>query len=144
MFKLAFTAVVLSVTLCDFTVSSQCGLEKRALEKEIQKYHKQCLGRGFESSIGCENEPGTLSKKKQKACKKIEQKLKNCEYACPVDGNWSNYGAWSACSKQCGGGSQTRGRTCNNPAPAFGGKNCEGTAVESKQCNTHSCPGKIS
>ena len=61
----------------------------------------------------------------------------------PVDGNWSNYGAWSACSKKCGGGSQTRKRTCNNPAPAFGGNNCLGVAVESRECNTHSCPGTV-
>ena len=116
MFKLALTAVVLSVTVLALTVSSECRLKKRALKTNVQKYQKQCLGRGFESSIGCENEPGTLSKKKRKACDKIEQKLKNCEYACPIDGNWSDYGVWSECSKHCGGGSQTRRRTCNNPA----------------------------
>ena len=95
MFKLALTAVVLSVTVLALTVSSECRLKKRALKTNVQKYQKQCLGRGFESSIGCENEPGTLSKKKRKACDKIEQKLKNCEYACPIDRNWSDYGVWS-------------------------------------------------
>ncbi|MDI6721844.1 MAG: hypothetical protein QMD85_05600, partial [Candidatus Aenigmarchaeota archaeon] len=50
----------------------------------------------------------------------------------PVDGGWSD---WSACSKVCGGGTQTR--TCTNPAPANGGANCEGSS--SQACNTQAC-----
>ena len=36
-----------------------------------------------------------------------------------------------------------RSRSCNNPAPAFGGADCVGSAQESQVCNTQSCPGKI-
>ena len=143
MFKSTFFVILLFVAFFASTVSSECRLKKKALRKNIRKYQKQCLKKGFKSSIGCQSEAGKVSKKKQRKCVKIENKLKSCEYACPIDGNWSDYGAWSECSKQCGGGSQTRERTCNNPAPAFGGKNCEGGAVESRKCNSHSCPGTV-
>ena len=45
----------------------------------------------------------------------------------PVNGNWSPWSTWSSCSATCGGGKRTRTRTCTNPAPANGGKDCEGT-----------------
>ena len=59
-----------------------------------------------------------------------------------VDGNWSDYGAWSECSAECGTGTKTRTRTCTNPAPAYGGASCEGEATETQNCNEHECPGK--
>lgn len=59
---------------------------------------------------------------------------------CAVDGGWGNYGAWSACSASCGGGSQTRSRKCNDPAPSNGGANCVGPAQQSRDCNTSPCP----
>ena len=59
----------------------------------------------------------------------------------PVDGGWSDYGDWSACSKECGGGEQTRERECNNPAPEFGGADCQGNSSESQACNEQPCPG---
>lgn len=50
----------------------------------------------------------------------------------PVNGGWT---AWSACSASCNGG--TRTRSCNNPAPAFGGAPCSG--ADSEACNTQAC-----
>ena len=64
------------------------------------------------------------------------------EQACPVDGGWSDYGDWSVCSKECGGGEQTRERSCNNPAPENGGAECQGESVESRACNEQACIGK--
>ena len=49
--------------------------------------------------------------------------------------------AQTACSAQCGGGRQTRRRSCSNPAPTFGGADCVGKAEESQKCNTKQCPG---
>ena len=49
-----------------------------------------------------------------------------------IDGAW---GVWGACSKTCGGGTQTR--TCSNPAPANGGLSCTGST--SQACNTQNC-----
>ena len=60
-----------------------------------------------------------------------------------VDGGWSVFGDWSECSADCGGGTQTRSRTCTNPAPAHGGADCEGDAEQEQACNTDPCPGII-
>ncbi|XP_041349174.1 SCO-spondin-like [Gigantopelta aegis] len=66
---------------------------------------------------------------------------------CPIDGGWTDYTPWddwSTCSMSCGGGSQARfrSRTCTNPAPAYGGAECEGKPEDSEErgCNTHHCP----
>eukprot|EP00112_Aurelia_sp_Birch-Aquarium-sp1_P004443 Seg1505.2 transcript_id=Seg1505.2/GoldUCD/mRNA.D3Y31 product=Hemicentin-1 protein_id=Seg1505.2/GoldUCD/D3Y31 len=64
--------------------------------------------------------------------------------ACPVNGGFSNYGAYGACNKVCGGGVKYRTRTCTNPKPAHGGKSCSGPTSQSASCNTHVCPGTVS
>jgi len=58
---------------------------------------------------------------------------------CPVNGGWGNYGSWSGCSKTCGGGEKTRTRKCDNPEPAHGGSQCEGSDTQKTSCNTHQC-----
>jgi len=58
----------------------------------------------------------------------------------PVDGGYTEWGAWSACSASCGGGMRQRRRSCTNPPPANGGANCQGDAVESDACGTTACP----
>ena len=58
-----------------------------------------------------------------------------------VDGGYSDFGDWSVCSAECGGGIQTRTRTCTNPAPAHGGADCVGDSTETRECNTQACPG---
>ena len=40
----------------------------------------------------------------------------------------------------CGGGTQERTRTCTNPPPAHGGKDCDGDSKEEQDCNTEPCP----
>ena len=59
-----------------------------------------------------------------------------------VDGGWTDYEDWSDCSAECGGGTQTRSRTCTNPAPEHGGNKCEGEDKETRTCNTEHCPGE--
>ncbi|XP_078342697.1 uncharacterized protein LOC144628471 isoform X5 [Oculina patagonica] len=59
---------------------------------------------------------------------------------CPVDGGWSNWGAWGSCTLTCGSGTQTRTRTCTNPPPAIGGADCQGNSSQSQSCNTNGCP----
>ena len=58
-----------------------------------------------------------------------------------VNGNWGGFGNYGACSKVCGGGTQKRYRSCNNPAPAYSGKGCSGVNYQMRACNTHACPG---
>ncbi|KAL9967294.1 hypothetical protein ACROYT_G025492 [Oculina patagonica] len=57
-----------------------------------------------------------------------------------INGGWSPWGAWEKCSVTCGGGSQTRRRSCTNPPPRNGGRDCRGNSSKSRPCNTNSCP----
>ena len=50
-----------------------------------------------------------------------------------VSGEWSPWGAWSSCTRTCGGGQQTRSRICR------GGAGCEGLSSQSQRCNTDEC-----
>ncbi|CAC5418366.1 Adhesion G protein-coupled receptor B2,Coadhesin,Thrombospondin-1,Adhesion G protein-coupled receptor B1,Mucin-like protein,Hemicentin-1,Adhesion G protein-coupled receptor B3,Thrombospondin-2 [Mytilus coruscus] len=59
---------------------------------------------------------------------------------CPIDGNWSHWSKWQLCSVSCGGGNQTRNRTCNNPEPQLGGEYCDGNDSEDIACNKMACP----
>ena len=56
-----------------------------------------------------------------------------------VDGNWSPWSQWSGCGAGlCGGNKKVRTRSCTNPHPSGGGKNCPGESFEEG-----SCPGMI-
>ncbi|XP_043086985.1 A disintegrin and metalloproteinase with thrombospondin motifs 14 isoform X3 [Puntigrus tetrazona] len=57
------------------------------------------------------------------------------------DGGWSSWGKLGSCSRTCGGGVRSRGRQCNNPVPAYGGRDCPGSAFDYQVCNTEDCPG---
>ena len=56
-----------------------------------------------------------------------------------VNGDWSSWGDWSSCSVSCGGGTQTRSRTCSNPSATYGGSDCSGSTSDSQSCNTDNC-----
>ena len=58
-----------------------------------------------------------------------------------VDGGFTVWSEYSKCSATCGGGTQVRGRSCTEPAPAHGGKECEGETVEERECGKDPCPG---
>ncbi|VDH97638.1 Hypothetical predicted protein [Mytilus galloprovincialis] len=105
---------------------------------------------------------GTKSRSKNRTCTNPEPKYggQSCEgsttettavlcnsMACPIDGEWSPFGTWSfwsVCSVSCGGGekSRSRNRTCSNPLPKYGGKQCIGNSMEntSSHCNLLPCP----
>ena len=53
-----------------------------------------------------------------------------------VDGGWSDWEDWGPCSVTCDNGTWTRLRTCSNPTPDHGGKQCEGDSMESSECFT--------
>lgn len=66
------------------------------------------------------------------------------EKPCPVNGGYSDWNAWSACSVSCGSGERTRSRECNKPQPQHGGKKCEeqgfGLSKGNEQCSEKPCP----
>ncbi|XP_067660332.1 sushi, von Willebrand factor type A, EGF and pentraxin domain-containing protein 1-like [Haliotis asinina] len=57
-----------------------------------------------------------------------------------VNGVWSSWRDWSACSVACGDGLRTRSRSCDSPPPVPEGKDCPGPATETQTCNTLDCP----
>ena len=67
---------------------------------------------------------------------------KSSSVACLDQGNYTEWTNWSECSATCGGGAQIRSRTCTNPPPKVGGKDCKetiGPAQQSRQCDTGPC-----
>ena len=56
-----------------------------------------------------------------------------------VDGYWEPWQEWQPCNVSCGGGIQIRERDCVEPL--HGGETCPGPSDETRDCNTHSCPG---
>lgn len=60
--------------------------------------------------------------------------------SCPVDGGFSNWSNWTACSVSCGTGFELRQRTCTNPLPMHGGKLCESrSSVDVRICFIEDC-----
>uniref|UniRef100_A0A8B9JHA4 Sema domain-containing protein n=1 Tax=Astyanax mexicanus TaxID=7994 RepID=A0A8B9JHA4_ASTMX len=53
---------------------------------------------------------------------------------CPPHIYWSAWSPWERCTVPCGGGIQSRRRTCEN------GNECPGCSVEYQSCNTLPCP----
>ncbi|XP_067936394.1 A disintegrin and metalloproteinase with thrombospondin motifs 3-like [Watersipora subatra] len=52
-----------------------------------------------------------------------------------VDGSWSRWASWSGCSTTCGRGIKSRTRTCDNPEPALGGRDCVGESYDLRLCD---------
>uniref|UniRef100_H0WC62 Hemicentin-1 n=1 Tax=Cavia porcellus TaxID=10141 RepID=H0WC62_CAVPO len=74
-------------------------------------------------------------------CSGPETQMQVCnERHCPVDGKWTTWGSWSACSVSCGGGARQRTRDCSDPVPQYGGSECEGSDIQSDFCNSDPCP----
>ena len=66
-----------------------------------------------------------------------------CNIPFTVNGNFSSWSGFSACSVTCGNGTMTRFRECNNPAPAHGGADCHGNATETVICKEQECPSML-
>ncbi|CAH8660274.1 unnamed protein product [Heterobilharzia americana] len=57
-----------------------------------------------------------------------------------LDGQWSSWSSWSECSQTCGHGTQSKTRTCTDPAPKYGGAHCFGETTEIRACLVSFCP----
>ena len=58
-----------------------------------------------------------------------------------IDCKWNEFGAWSSCSKTCGGGGKWRKRTRQRET-VKGGLPCKGNKLEFAECNNQKCAGK--
>mmetsp|Transcript_32460 Transcript_32460/g.79300 ORF Transcript_32460/g.79300 Transcript_32460/m.79300 type:complete len:333 (+) Transcript_32460:2-1000(+) len=64
--------------------------------------------------------------------------VKKCnEFPCAVDCKMGSWSGWGRCSKECGGGLQSRVRAIST-RPNFGGQACP-PQTETQQCNVQSC-----
>jgi len=90
---------------------------------------------------------GKINKLQKKSTNNwISYKLNNrilCTTYISVDGIWSSWTAWNDCDSTCGGGRQSRNRTCTEPAPQYGGDYCSGNDTDVSTCNDNLCPGKM-
>ncbi|XP_077998339.1 uncharacterized protein LOC144451387 isoform X2 [Glandiceps talaboti] len=69
-----------------------------------------------------------------------EEECNIAECIIVVDGGWSEWMAVGDCSAECGSGTQSYMRECNNPVPQNGGQQCEGEVTMDKICNNGECP----
>ncbi|XP_028399567.1 plasminogen-like, partial [Dendronephthya gigantea] len=61
---------------------------------------------------------------------------------CIVNGGFSTWSLSIPCNVSCGGGVEIWKRSCDNPEPKYGGRNCSrlGNSMELRSCNTMPCP----
>ncbi|XP_078354915.1 uncharacterized protein LOC144639494 isoform X2 [Oculina patagonica] len=106
---------------------------------------KSCDGGSQHRSRSCTNPPPANDGKDCSRLGQATESRKCNTKRCPVDGGYSKWSRWDACSKSCDEGYQRRYRSCTNPPPAHGGQSCWrlGQSTESRQCNTHKCPGHL-
>ena len=60
-----------------------------------------------------------------------------------VDGGWSAWRYTGECSRSCGGGNRMVVRSCTDPHPKNGGRQCTGSGTQNEKCNEKKCPGII-
>ncbi|KAG5850585.1 hypothetical protein ANANG_G00084020 [Anguilla anguilla] len=99
----------------------------------------ESCGKGMQTRIRlCNNPPPSFD---GPPCEGADTQTQVCqERHCPVDGKWSPWVSWAACSVSCGGGTRQRTRSCTSPAPQHGGRQCEGSDVHIDFCNSEPCP----
>ena len=116
------------IPLLNESITESQRAKERIHTKNIsKKYTGNIWPPGFNSEVGNE-----------KPISIIEKETKSCERPCiPVDGGVSTWSEWSLCdSNQCNvAGKQKRTRTCTNPTPKHGGKDCKEPLIEERSCS---------
>ncbi|XP_052237712.1 thrombospondin-1-like [Dreissena polymorpha] len=141
--------------LCSSTAVDPNGIIGRSVQTRQQySCHECCSNNRCNDQLCAHRIPSSCIDDATLDCARLNSILNVCadvhhaKTICPqfcglcqlVDGNWGDWGEWGICSVTCNNGSQTRTRTCSNPAPVHSGLNCTGPAVESKMCPNQLCP----
>lgn len=100
---------------------------------------KPCGGGKQVRTRQCNNPPAVFGGKPCEGASREEQEC-NTHVCPPIHGGFSAWSEYSSCSVTCGKGTWTRTRSCTNPAPSNGGKQCEGPASETTECDKGACP----
>ncbi|KAI6206916.1 Netrin receptor UNC5 [Aphelenchoides besseyi] len=66
-------------------------------------------------------------------CTGTEDEYRPCPHDCHIDGVWSQWSTFSECNTAC---QRLRTRHCAAPAPANGGRFCQGRDTDSANCST--------
>ncbi|CAI2351792.1 unnamed protein product [Caenorhabditis sp. 36 PRJEB53466] len=69
-------------------------------------------------------------------CKGEEEMTRSCKVPCKLDGGWSSWSEWSACSSSC---HRYRTRACTVPPPMNGGQPCFGDDLMTQECPQQMC-----
>ncbi|XP_035696727.1 uncharacterized protein LOC118430123 [Branchiostoma floridae] len=127
------------------TQQRQCHQDPCAADGEWSEWreYSECTlecGRGTQQRTRvCLGQEGTGA-----PCEGPAVETRRCnEMPCPADGRWSEWSEWGQCSVSCGGGIANRTRACDNPAPGWGGRDCEGNDTEIQGCGSDPCPGEV-
>ena len=60
-----------------------------------------------------------------------------------VNGAWSQWSGYTACSEKCGPGKSYRERFCDNPPPSYNGMDCYGENIDEIDCTLSAiCPSR--
>ena len=59
-----------------------------------------------------------------------------------MDGGLTEWGEWGRCDKLCEHGTERRYKTCTNPKPRCGGKQCDASIATKDESDCMYCPGK--
>jgi hypothetical protein len=115
---------------------------------ETRKHDVDCVQSTWSNWGACSETcgPGTQTRTRSilqqpknggKTCEASEQSRQCNTKPCPVDCVQSAWSNWGACSKPCGGGTQTRTRSTSQ-VNMYGGIEC-GPSSDTRSCNSHKC-----
>ncbi|XP_052278485.1 coadhesin-like isoform X2 [Dreissena polymorpha] len=103
-----------------------------------ERCSQECDGGFRRRERRCDNPPPRHG---GETCPGKEEEDEQCNtHECDVQGGWSEWTRFGACSHTCGRGEMLRLRGCTSPAPRGKGSHCVGLRVEARRCEERKCP----
>uniref|UniRef100_A0AAY4ADZ6 Sema domain-containing protein n=1 Tax=Denticeps clupeoides TaxID=299321 RepID=A0AAY4ADZ6_9TELE len=141
-------ACVCRTRACDHPAPQCGGQQCRGISVEVANCSRNGAWTPWTSWAPCSTSCGIGFQVRQRSCsnptprhggrvcvgQNREERYCNEHLPCPPHVYWSSWSPWERCSVPCGGGIQSRRRTCEN------GNECPGCSQEYQSCNTLPCP----